>query len=73
RWLIEHHPEATELREGTLGMRSRRRLQADESYEELMLLADCDRRGRMRGMAVPDVEDALAYIQEIARACDEDE
>ena len=31
-----------------------------------MLLAQCDRGGRRIGMAVPDVQDALQYLREIA-------
>ncbi|MGD9647731.1 MAG: HD domain-containing protein [Pirellulales bacterium] len=64
-WLIEHRPEAQQWREGTLGARSRRRLAAHEDYEELMLLAECDRRGRQRGAAVPDIEEALEYLREL--------
>ncbi|MBX9788133.1 MAG: HD domain-containing protein [Pirellulales bacterium] len=64
-WLIEHRPDAQQWREGTLGARCRRRLAAHEDYEELMLLADCDRRGRQRGAVVPDVEEALAYLREL--------
>jgi len=62
-WLIEHHVDALEMAEGTLGARRRRRLEADESYDELMLLADCDRRGRTPGMSAPDVAEALAYLR----------
>jgi hypothetical protein len=64
-WFIEHRPDAQQWRDGTLGMRCRRRLAAHEDYEELMLLADCNRRGRQRGAIVPDVEEALAYLREL--------
>ena len=67
-WLIEHHGEAASLQEGTLGARPWRRLFASEDFDELMLLADCDRRGRVRGAAVPDVVEALQYIRELAEA-----
>lgn len=70
-WMIEHHTEALSLREGTLGARSRRRLEASESFDELMLLAECDRQGRASGMAVLDVHDALAYIRDLAESCGE--
>ncbi len=69
-WLIEHHMDAQALRDGTLGARSRRRLEADENFEELMLLCDCDRGGRQRGVEVPDLEDALASLRELAQMCD---
>jgi hypothetical protein len=65
-WLIEHHVDAMLLREGALGVRARRRLEADESFEDLMLLADCDRRGRQVGMATPDVQEALDYVRHLA-------
>jgi HD domain len=62
-WLIEHHHEAHRLRERTLGSRARRRLQATADFETLELLADCDRRGRVVGMPVPDLRDALDEIR----------
>ncbi len=69
-WLIEHHADAHALRGGTLGARSRRRLGAHEDYDELMLLAQCDRLGRRQGVRVPDVEEALDYLRELARTCE---
>jgi hypothetical protein len=66
-WLIEHHSEAGALRDGTLGVRARRRLESSPDFEDLMLLCDCDRRGRQRGVQVCDVEDALAHLRELAR------
>ena len=70
-WLIKHHTEALSLRAGTLGARSRRRLEAAESFDELMLLADCDRQGHAIGVAVTDVPDALAYLRDLAETCGE--
>ena len=70
-WLIEHHQEALTYSQGTLGARLRRRLQAAEDFDELMLLAQCDRGGRRVGMAVPDVQDALQYLRELAEMCGE--
>lgn len=70
-WLIEHHVEALAFREGSLGLRSRRRLEASDDFDELMLLADCDWRGRAVGAQVPDVHDALAYLQALAAVLDE--
>ena len=69
-WLIEHHQEGQQLRAGTLGARSRRRLAAHPDYDELMLLVDCDRSGRRRGAQVPDVEEALDYLRELAASCE---
>jgi hypothetical protein len=70
-WLIEHHMEAHALLEGTLGARSRRRLEASEDFHELRLLAECDRDGRATGVEVPDLQEALQYIRELARSCGE--
>jgi hypothetical protein len=70
-WLIEHHIEALCLREGTLGARSRRRLEVAESFDELMLLANCDRQGRAVGVAVSDVQDTLAYLRNLSESCGE--
>jgi hypothetical protein len=70
-WLIEHHIEALSLRKGSLGIRSRRRLEADESFDELILLAECDLQGRTIGMAVADVQDALFYLRDLAETCGE--
>ena len=44
-WLIEHHMEAHALRDGTIGIRARHRLEADENYDDLVLLGECDRSG----------------------------
>lgn len=68
-WLIEHHRDAQALRDGSLGARSHRRLAASEDFEELRLLARCDQAGRARGVAVPDVDEALQYLRELARMC----
>lgn len=68
-WLIEHHMEASKLISKELGFRASRRLAAHEWYEELLLLAECDRGGRQRGVQVPDVEEALDYIREVSEMC----
>ncbi|MFH1924765.1 MAG: HD domain-containing protein, partial [Planctomycetota bacterium] len=70
-WLIEHHMEAHGLKDGTLGARSRRRLTASEDFDELELLAECDHNGRSTGVDVPDVEEALEYLRELAQTCGE--
>jgi hypothetical protein len=66
-WFIEHHPSAVALHEGTLGVRARRRLEMAEDFDALVLLCDCDRRGRQRGVRVPDVDEALAHLRELSR------
>ncbi|REK11221.1 MAG: HD domain-containing protein [Planctomycetota bacterium] len=66
-WFIEHHMEAGALRDGTLGARARRRLEAHEDFEELMLLCDCDRAGRECGVQVPEVEEALDHLRDLSQ------
>ena len=68
-WLIEHHMEARALKDGTLGTRARRRLQESENFQDLMLLCDCDQRGRQRGVEAPDLEEAISYLRELAAMC----
>lgn len=71
-WLIEHHLEAAALRDGTLGARSRKRLEASPDFDDLMLLDKCDRQGRVRGAEVPEIEEAIAQLRELAADCEGD-
>ena len=41
-----------------------------ERLEELKLLARCDRQGRQRGVEAPTVDEAIAYLRELARMCE---
>ncbi|MEX0714313.1 MAG: HD domain-containing protein [Pirellulales bacterium] len=66
-WLIEHHMDAHAYQAGTLGARSRRRLAESEHFEDLLLLADCDRQGRLAGVEAPELSEALDYLRELAR------
>lgn len=65
-WLIEHHMLGHELLDGTLGARAKRRLRESEDYEELMLLARCDREGRQKGVEAPELEEAIDYLRELS-------
>ena len=47
-------------------MKARARLQQSEHYDDLMLLAELDRRGRVRGAAVCELEEALDFLRELA-------
>ncbi len=65
-WLIEHHMLAHAIQARTIGARAHRRLREAESYDELVLLGQCDRDGRQRGVATSDVDGALDYIRDLA-------
>jgi hypothetical protein len=69
-WFIEQHPAAQQELEGTLGVRARRRLRQSPDFDLLLELARCDRMGRQRGALVPDVDEALAYVRDLADACE---
>ena len=67
-WLIENLAMAHDHLGGTIGIRARRRLQNSESGDELILLAKCDDAGRIPGADAPELEDALAYLRELAKS-----
>jgi predicted HD phosphohydrolase len=69
-WLIAHHMEAQALRTGALGVKARARIQASEHYDDLMLLNELDRRGRVRGAAVCELDEALEFLRELAEDAD---
>ncbi len=66
-WFIEHHMEAHLIHDQTIGYRAHRRLQESPDYEELKLLGECDRGGRVAGAQPPDLDEALDYIRDLAR------
>ncbi|HZN33807.1 MAG TPA: HD domain-containing protein, partial [Pirellulaceae bacterium] len=68
RWFIEHHMEAQQDLDQTLGQRARRRLRESPDYDDLITLARCDRAGRQIGAQAPELEEALDYLRELARA-----
>lgn len=66
-WLIEHHMEAHLVRDRTIGHRAHRRLRESPDYDELMILEDCDHKGRQPGAIVGELDEALDYIRDLAR------
>ena len=66
-WLIANHPLAHSYRDGTIGARALRRIRRSDDFDELMLLGRCDRDGRLRGVIVPELDDALTYIRQLDR------
>ena len=67
RWFIEHHMLAQQLHAGTLGARAKRRLKESPDYDDLLLLADCDRAGRQSGVEAPELDEALDYLREMSQ------
>ena len=66
-WLIEHHMEVHQIRDRSIGHRAHLRLKASPDYEDLLLLGQCDRAGRVCGAVVPEVDDALDELRDLAR------
>ncbi len=64
-WLIAHHMEAHKIHDRTIGARRRKRLAAHPWYEDLCILGQCDREGRVPGVEVDEPEEALDYIEQI--------
>jgi|HubBroStandDraft_5_1064220.scaffolds.fasta_scaffold187141_2 hypothetical protein len=65
-WLIEQHSLALDLLDGRIGVRARRRLQQSADYDELILLAKCDLAGRVPGAKVPELDEALSQLRDLA-------
>jgi hypothetical protein len=65
-WLIEQHMLAHAVLDGTIGARAKRRLQQDESYDELILLGRCDEAGRVAGVEAPELDEALDFVRELS-------
>jgi len=68
-WLIEHHMLAHAIAEGTIGRRKLRRLKESESFDELLLLGQCDRAGRQPGAEAPELDEAIDYLRDLSDMC----
>ncbi len=68
-WLINHHMQAHDILDGSIGVRAHRRLRESESYEELVLLGRCDQMGRQVGVPASEVDEAMDYLRDLARMC----
>lgn len=62
-FLIKHHMDAHQIHDGTLGHRAKLRLQESDDYDDLILLSELDKRGRISGAQVCSMTDALAYLR----------
>ena len=67
-WLIEHHMEAQQIRDGSAGARMRKRLQAHDWWDDLETLARCDRAGRVPGAQTSSLEEALDLLRDLNQA-----
>jgi predicted nucleotidyltransferase len=67
--LIALHMDAHAYRERKIGGRAGERLRSSEDFEDVMLLNELDRRGRVPGAFVREVKEALDFI----RALDQDD
>jgi hypothetical protein len=65
QFLIEHHMDAHAIRDGTVGHRTKVRLQDSPDYEDLLLLGDLDRAGRQTGVQVCTIDEALDYVRSL--------
>lgn len=65
RWLVEAVATARAYADGTLGHRARLRLESHPDFEDALLLAEADRRGRVRGGQAPTLDEALAILREL--------
>lgn len=66
RWLIENLPLVAPCLAGALKVDDRHALQASEDYEDLVLLHECNVKGRVPGLEVPSIDEALHRLQTIA-------
>lgn len=62
-WLVETLPVATAYRDGTLGQRARQRLETHPDFLDALLLAEADRKARIRGYDAPTLDEAIAILR----------
>lgn len=68
RWLVEFVAAARAYRDGTLGHRARLRLEAHPDFEAVLMLAEADRGGRVRGGMAPSLDEAVAMLRDLDEA-----
>ena len=62
-WLVETLPTATAYGDRTLGHRARQRLESHPDFLDALLLAEANRRGRIRGYDSPTLDEAIAVLR----------
>lgn len=65
QWLIANHMEGHKIFDGTIGSRAHRRLRENESYQDLLLLSECDRGGRVPGAVTTELEEVIDYLRSL--------
>jgi hypothetical protein len=65
RWLVESLETAHAHADNTLGLRARHRLEAHPDFLDVLLLAEADRRSRVRGYDSPSLEEAIAILRDL--------
>jgi predicted HD phosphohydrolase len=65
RWLVETLETARAHADGTLGLRARHRLEAHPDFLDVLLLAEADRRGRVRGYDAASLDEAIAFLRSL--------
>lgn len=64
-WLIRYHMDAHAVADRSIGHRAGKRLRAHPWFDDLMILSQCDRRGRRIGVQTSSLEQALDEIESI--------
>lgn len=67
-FFIAHHMDAMALREKRLPLEQRRELEKSADFEDLLLLRDLDDAGRVPGVTVCTLDEALDYLKELERS-----
>jgi predicted HD phosphohydrolase len=62
-WLIEHHMDLLDRPGRLLKPSQKRQLEAHEFYDDLVALRDLDNAGRVPGIPVGTIDDAITYLK----------
>ena len=68
RWFVESLADAAAYGNHTLGARARQRLESHPDFLDVLLLAECDRKARIRGYDAVSLDEAIAILRELAAA-----
>jgi predicted nucleotidyltransferase len=67
RFFIESHMMAHDYRNGELSPRQVQKLKASPDFDDLLLLSQLDEAGRVPGVTVGTVDEALQYLRDLER------